>query len=84
MVVVESIRRFKGLECKVVILCNPEFNLKRSNYIKELLFIAISRCSCYLVVITTKKGLAKLQSEDGVSSEHLHEEESVSSEDDEE
>lgn len=67
VVVVESIRRFKGLESKVVILYNPEFTLKDTNPTKELLYTAVSRCFCYLVIITTKEGMAALQSENGVN-----------------
>ena len=67
VVVVESIRRFKGLESKVVILYNPEFTLKDNNPTKELLYTAVSRCFCYLVIITTKEGLAALQSDAGVN-----------------
>lgn len=67
VVVVESIGRFKGLESKVVILYNPEFTLKGNNPTKELLYTAVSRCFCYLVIITTKEGMAALQSEDGVN-----------------
>ena len=65
MVVVESIRRFKGLESKVVILYNPKFTVKY-RHIKELLYTAFSRCSCYLVVITSTEGMKALQSVDGV------------------
>ena len=65
MVVLESIRRFKGLESKVVILYNPEFTVKYK-HIKELLYTAFSRCSCYLVVITSMEGMVALQSVDGV------------------
>lgn len=68
-VILESIRRFKGLESKVVILYNPEFASKYNNPTKELLYTAVSRCFCCLVVITTKEGLSALQSEDGVSVE---------------
>ena len=70
-VVVESVRRFKGLESKVVILYNPEFRVKNNKYIKELLYTAFSRCSCYLVVITTKEGLTGLKSVEGVSVDDL-------------
>ena len=66
IVVVDSIRRFKGLESKVVILYNPQFTVKKNMHIKELLYTAISRCSCYLVVITSKEGLDALQSTGGV------------------
>ena len=58
-VVVESIWRFKGLESKVVVLYNPpfpqenEWTVKNS---KELLYTAISRCFCYVIVISTKNG----------------------------
>ena len=68
-VVVESIRRFKGLESKVVILYNPPFHL--SNAVKktrELLYTAFSRCMCYLIVISTKEGCEALQSVAGLIS----------------
>lgn len=59
-VVVESIRRFKGLESKVVILYNPPFGAESKT--RELLYTAISRCLCYLVVISTKEGCKALRS----------------------
>ena len=64
-VVVESIRRFKGLESKVVILYDPPYGAERKT--KELLYTAISRCLCYLVVISTRQGCESLQSEAGLS-----------------
>lgn len=68
-VIVESIWRFKGLESKVVILYNPPFfeykdwTVKKTN---EILYTAVSRCFCYLVVITTKQGCKALQSPKGM------------------
>ena len=68
-VIVESIWRFKGLESKVVILYNPPFfedkdwTVKKTN---EILYTAVSRCFCYLVVITTKQGCKALQSLKGI------------------
>jgi len=68
-IIVESIWRFKGLESKVVILYNPPFfegkdwTVKRTN---ELLYTAVSRCFCYLVVVTTKRGCKALQSPKGL------------------
>lgn len=64
-VVVESIRRFKGLESKVVILYDPPYVAERKT--RELLYTAISRCLCYLVVISTKQGCESLKSQDGLS-----------------
>ena len=58
-VVVESMRHFKGLESKVVVLYNPpfpqenEWTVKNS---KEFLYTALSRCFCYVIVISTKNG----------------------------
>ena len=69
-VVVESIRRFKGLESKVVVLYNPPF-FQDTNWVvkkvKEVLYTAVSRCFCYLIVITTKRGCNTLKSEKGIS-----------------
>ena len=71
-VIVESIWRFKGLESKVVILYNPPFfedkdwTVKRTN---EVLYTAVTRCFCYLVVITTRFGCEALQSAKGI---HVH------------
>ena len=73
-VVVESIRRFKGLESKVVVLYNPPFfqdinwSVKK---VKELLYTAVSRCFCYLVVITTKHGCNALRSEEGIAEQEI-------------
>lgn len=64
-VVVESIWRFKGLESKVVILYNPAFTLKDNIHVIKLLYIALSRCNCYLVGITTERGVAVLKSKCG-------------------
>ena len=64
-VVVESIRRFKGLESKVVILYDPPYGAERKT--RKLLYTAISRCLCYLVVISTRQGCESLQSEAGLS-----------------
>lgn len=63
-VVVESIRRFKGLESKVVLLYDPPYGVESKT--RELLYTAISRCLCYLVVISTKQGCESLQSEAGL------------------
>lgn len=64
-VVVESIRRFKGLESKVVILYDPPYVAERKT--RELLYTAFSRCLCYLVVISTKQGCESLKSQAGLS-----------------
>ena len=69
-VVLETTRRFKGLESKVVILYNPPFQNDPSICTKELLYTAVSRCSCFLVVISTKEGCKALRSEVGVNEEH--------------
>ena len=73
-VVVESIRRFKGLESKVVVLYNPQF-LQKSDWpvkkVKELLYTAMSRCFCYLIVITTKSGCNALKSEEGITEQKI-------------
>ena len=60
-VVVESIRRFKGLQSKVVILYNLPFD-EAEMKTRELLYTAFSRCYCYLVVISTARGCHALQS----------------------
>ena len=69
-VVLESIRRFKGMESKVVILYNPPYKADHcqfSNCTKELLYTAVSRCTCLLVVITTEEGCQTLQSNVGMN-----------------
>ena len=65
--VVESIQRFKGLESKVVILFNPPFQGYSQFCTKELLYAAVSRCSCFLVVISSKEGCIALKSDDGIN-----------------
>lgn len=68
-VVVESIRRFKGLEAKVVVLYNPRFFVDKDwniSNVKELLYTAVSRCFCYLIVVTTEEGYKALKSNDGM------------------
>ena len=64
--VVESIQRFKGLESKVVILFNPPFQSSSQFCTKELLYAAVSRCSCFLVVISSKEGCIALKSDVGI------------------
>ena len=68
-VVLETSRRFKGLESKVVILYNPPFQDDPSICTKELLYTAVSRCSCFLVVISTREGCNALKSDVGVNEE---------------
>ena len=65
--VVESIQRFKGLESKVVILFNPPFQSSSQFCTKELLYAAVSRCSCFLVVISSKEGCIALKSDVGIN-----------------
>lgn len=65
-IVVESVRRFKGLESKVVILYNPCFRDVPGRNTKELLYTAVSRCCCLLIVISTKEGCKALKSDVGV------------------
>ena len=68
-VVVESIWRFKGLESKVVVLYNPPFSQENEwtvKRLKELLYTAVSRCFCYLIVISTKPGCDALKSRMGI------------------
>lgn len=63
-IIIESIEQFKGLESKVVVLFNPPF-LDKDWSVNERLYTALSRCFCYLVVITTKHGCRALQSKKG-------------------
>jgi len=67
LVILESVRRFKGLESKVVILYNPPFQDDSSSHTKELLYTAVSRSSCLLIVISTKEGCEALKSGEGVT-----------------
>ena len=57
-ITVESIRRFKGLESKVVILLDPKWmytvGQNGGNQASELMYVAVSRCHCYLIIILTK------------------------------
>ena len=68
-VVLETTRRFKGLESKVVILYNPPFQDDPYICTKEFLYTAVSRCSCFLVVISTQEGCVALKSDVGVNEE---------------
>ena len=65
-VVVDSIRRFKGLQSKVVILYDPPFD-EAEMKTRELLYTAFSRCYCYLIVISTARGCHALQSLAGLT-----------------
>ncbi|XP_066274653.1 uncharacterized protein [Branchiostoma lanceolatum] len=51
-ITVDSIRRFKGLERKVVILFDPPLDDERS---MDLNYVAMSRCFCLLVIVTTRE-----------------------------
>ena len=64
--VVETVSRFKGLESKVVILFNPAFIGSEASFTQEMLYIAVSRCSCFLVVISTEEGCNALKSDAGL------------------
>ena len=66
---VESIRRFKGLESKVVILYNPPFQRNSQLGTEELLYTAVTRCSCFLVVISTEEGCKVLKTDVGIKGE---------------
>ena len=68
-VVLETTRRFKGLESKVVILYNPPFQDDPYICTKEFLYTAVSRCSCFLVVISTQEGCVALKSDVGMNEE---------------
>ena len=62
-VVVESTWRFKGLESKVVILYNPPVsptNIWTARKSKEILYTAVSRCFCHLIIISTEVGCNEL------------------------
>lgn len=63
-IVVESISHFKGLESKVVILYNPPYEDDSgiNGCTIELLYTAVSRCFCYLI-ITTQAGCRALWSD---------------------
>lgn len=64
--VVETVSHFKGLESKVVILFNPAFIGIEAFFTQKMLYIAVSRCSCFLVVISTKEGCNALKSDVGL------------------
>lgn len=64
--VVETVSRFKGLESKVVILFNPAFIGIEAFFTQKMLYIAVSRCSCFLVVISTTEGCNALRSDVGL------------------
>ena len=64
--VVETVSRFKGFESKVVILFNPAFIGIEAFFTHKMLYIAVSRCSCFLVVISTKEGCNSLKSDVGL------------------
>ena len=68
-VVLETTRQFKGLESKVVILYNPPFQDDPYICTKEFLYTAVSRCSGFLVVISTQEGCVALKSDVGVNEE---------------
>ena len=53
-ITVDSIRRYKGLEAKVVIVVVPEKRKDNMPY-DELLYVAMSRCYCKLILLCTKK-----------------------------
>lgn len=62
-VTVESVRRFKGLESKVVILCDPKCypgdNIAEKT--RQLIYTAVSRCFCYLIIVSTPDGCNRIK-----------------------
>ncbi|XP_078655737.1 uncharacterized protein LOC144902295 [Branchiostoma floridae x Branchiostoma belcheri] len=52
-IIVDSIRRFKGLERKVVILFDPPID-EEGSVKRDLNYVAMSRCFCYLVIVTSQ------------------------------
>ena len=68
VIVVESVRSFKGLESKVVILVALPYedDSMSTRCTRELLYTAVSRCFCCLIVITTQDGGRALKSEQGM------------------
>ncbi|CAH1266185.1 DEDD [Branchiostoma lanceolatum] len=57
-ITVDSIRRFKGLEGKVVILLDPPFDDEMN---MELNYVGMSRCFCLLIIITSKEKKQKYE-----------------------
>eukprot|EP00058_Branchiostoma_floridae_P018765 XP_002604254.1 hypothetical protein BRAFLDRAFT_73396 [Branchiostoma floridae] len=51
-ITVDSIRRFKGLESKVVILLDPPLDEEEN---MDLNYVAMSRCFCLLIIVTTQE-----------------------------
>lgn len=61
-IVVESIRRFKGLESKVVILCDPKcYPSVSADKTRQLIYTAVSRCFCYLIIVSTPDGCKRIK-----------------------
>ena len=61
-VTVETIRRFKGLESKVIILFDPPTYRCKDPAFNNLLYVAISRCLCYVMIVSTPRGCQMLKS----------------------
>ena len=64
-VIIETIRRFKGLESKIVILYDPISNKRHveADVANKLLYTAITRPSCLLIILGTKIGIALLKND---------------------
>ena len=63
--VVESVRRFKGLDNKVIILFDP-YNFHQDTFYsnkgqrRKILYVAYSRASCLLIIVTNEENRLRL------------------------
>ncbi|CAH1273016.1 SLFN5 [Branchiostoma lanceolatum] len=64
-IIVDSIRRFKGLETKVLILYDPPG--PGDDNPRELLNTALSRSFCHVIIIATEEDILRLQSDVGLT-----------------
>ncbi|XP_031554421.1 uncharacterized protein LOC116291393 isoform X2 [Actinia tenebrosa] len=70
-IALDTIKEFKGLESKVVILCDPQYKPNNADTTREFLYTAVSRCFCYLIIISTNDGCKRIETAS------IHDDESV-------
>lgn len=63
-IALDTIKEFKGLESKVVVLCDPPCTLNSNDAAdrtRKFLYTAVSRCFCYLIILSTQDGCERIK-----------------------
>lgn len=80
-IALDTIKKFKGLESKVVVIFDPPCKPNRdaADRTREFLYTAVSRCFCYLIIFSTKNGCERIKN--AILHVALDRQQSISSED---